>query len=167
MAHLIFPEKAIIRIFAAGAKGEHPFRVPNVVFCVRTFARLKNDYKLAPFFSDSEGVVTITRELCEIYAAAELDTGLMDYRPISDCFPLVEIYYWSEEELERAIEGRKTWGLLSAERQLWSSVDELINKYRTTANRLLRSPIPGVNRIRDEWDGSKDFIEYKYYVNLK
>ena len=38
---------------------EHaPLRVANVLFIVHTFANRKNDFKLGPFATDAEGVVT-------------------------------------------------------------------------------------------------------------
>ena len=113
------------------------YHIPNIVFSVDTHARHKNDYHLGPFFSDENGVVTITRELLDTYAEAELESGLMGYASISDCYSLVEIRLWSDDDLERAIRGRQTWGLLKREKTLWESPEELIERFRNANNRSL------------------------------
>jgi hypothetical protein len=172
MSNLILPQLATIKLKTDVSQKwympdvPHRYHVANVVFSVDTHARSKNDYHLGPFFSDENGVVKITRELLDIYIEAELESGLMDYTHISDCYSLVEIRLWSEADLDRAIEGRKTWGLLGREKTLWKSLEGLIDKFHHAGNRNL-SVIEGFNRVRDEWDGQQQEYSYEFYVNPK
>src|SRR6266480_4528661 len=69
---------------------------------VRTFARQKNDYHLAPFFSGADGRVVITHDELDIAAHAELQTGLMDYGWLGDSFAYIEIAHWSPDQIGRA-----------------------------------------------------------------
>jgi hypothetical protein len=163
MANLILPEIAIVKLKTGMGQD---YRAPNIVFSVDTHARHKNDYHLGPFFSDENGVVTITRELLEIYVEAELESGLMDYTHISDCYSLVEVRLWSENDLGKAIRGRQTWGLLKREKALWKSPEELIERFHNANNRNLVIA-EGFSRIRDEWDGSKQEYAYDFYVTPK
>jgi hypothetical protein len=172
MSNLILPELATIKLKTLTSQGkyqpalEQDYRVPNIVFSIDTHARHKNDYHLGPFFSDENGVVTITRELLDIQIEATLDSGLMDYTHISDCYSLIEIRLWSENDLERAIEGRRTWGLGKREKDLWKSPEELIDAFRAANNRNLVF-VDGFSRIRDEWDGSKREYAYDFHVTSK
>ena len=163
MSNLILPNIATVKLKTGMGRD---YRVPNVVFSVETHARHKNDYDLGPFFSDDHGVVSITREVLDIYVEAELDSGLMDYTHISDCYSLIEIRLWSENDLERAIKGRELWGLLKREKTLWESPEELIERFRNANNRNL-AVAEGVSRIRDEWDGRKQEYAYDFYVTPK
>jgi len=163
MANLILPEVATVKL---KTDMNQDYRVSNIIFSVDTHARHKNDYHLGPFFSDENGVVTITRELLDIYVEAELESGLMDYTHISDCYSLVEIRLWSEDDLERAIKGRQVWGLLKREKTLWESSEELIERFRKANNRNLVVP-EGFNRIRDEWDGGRQKYTYDFHVTPK
>jgi hypothetical protein len=79
---------------------------------------------------------------------------------------LVEIRLWSENDLERAIRGRQTWGLLKREKTLWKSPEELIERFRNANNRNLVIA-EGFSRIRDEWDGSRQEYAYDFYVTPK
>jgi hypothetical protein len=172
MSYLILPELATIQLKTLTSQGkyqpglEQDYRVPNIVFSIDTHARRKNDYHLGPFFSDENGLVTITRELLDIYIEATLDSGLMDHTHISDCYALIEIRLWSENDLESAIEGRRTWGLLKREKDLWKSPEELIAAFRSANNRNLMI-VDGFSRIRDEWDGTKQEYDYDFHVTLK
>jgi hypothetical protein len=163
MTNLTLPEIATVRLKTGTGQD---YRMPNIVFSVDTHARRRNDYHLGPFFSDESGVIAITRKLLDIYVEATLESGLMDYTPISDCYSLVEIRLWSENELERAIRGRQTWGLLKREKDLWKSPEELMERLRNANNRKLLI-VEGFSRIRDEWDGSKQEYAYDYYVRPK
>ncbi|HEX8179472.1 MAG TPA: hypothetical protein VF525_08010 [Pyrinomonadaceae bacterium] len=172
MSNLILPELATIKLKTLISQGkykpglEQDYRLPNIVFSVDTHARRKNDYHLGPFFSDENGLVTITRELLDIYVEATLESGLMDYTHISDCYSLIEIRLWSDNDLERAIRGRRTWGLLKREKNLWKSPEELIERFRNANNRNLLIA-EGFSHIRDEWDGSKQEFAYDFYVTPK
>jgi hypothetical protein len=166
VANLILPEMARIQLTAWEGTREVPIRLPNVIFCVRAFARRKNDYHLAPFFSNQDGIVLITKSICEIFAEAELETGIMDYSPISSCYSFVEIYPWNEQEVKNAIEGRKLWGIIRREKELWEFTDELIQRYKNSSNYKLRESVIR-NVIRDEWDGNKQEYEYTYQISLK
>jgi len=163
MANLILPEIATIKLKTGMGQD---YRVSNIIFSVDTHARHKNDYHLGPFFSDENGVVTITRELLDIYVEAEVESGLMDYTHISDCYSLVEIRLWSENDMERGIRGRQLWGLLKREKTLWESPEELIEQFRKANNRNL-VVTEGFSRIRDEWDGSRQQYAYDFYVTPK
>jgi hypothetical protein len=163
VTNLILPEIATVKLKTGMGQD---YRVPNIVFSVETHARHKNDYHLGPFFSDDDGVVAITRELLDIYVEAELDSGLMDYTHISDCYSLIEIRLWSENDLEQAIKVRQLWGLLKREKTLWQSPEELIERFRNANNRALAIS-EGFSRIRDEWDGRKQEYGYDFYVTQK
>jgi hypothetical protein len=173
VTRLQLPERVLIRVATrAGpvtARRDVAYGGPPLAFGVRTFARVKNDYHLGPFFSD-QGVVRITREELERSVRIELSFGLMDYRPLDECFALVEIAHWSPALVEGAIERRATelregrfFSELEAER--WGTPAAYVKRLQDTANRRLAAAIPGAQVIRDEWDGTAPQREYAYRVD--
>src|SRR5919198_4797183 len=148
MSNLILPSRVTIQVCAWDDK-VRPLRVQGLVFGVRTFARQKNDYHLAPFFSNADGCVVITQDEMDIAAHAELQTGIMDYAWLSDSFAFVEIAHLSADEIARAIEARGTWGLIGRERERWRSVDELIKKLREAPNARYKPLVPPLKPVRD------------------
>jgi len=170
---LQLPESVAVRIVTwrgpIASPQDVPYGGPPLAFGVRTFARFKNDYHLGPFFSD-QGVVRITRADLERSARIQLSFGLMDFRPLDECFALVEIAHWAPAEVERAIEARGTEVRLGRffselEAEQWSSPEAYVRRLREVANRRLSAAIPGAQIIRDEWDGSALEREYTYRVH--
>ena len=125
MAGVIFPERAIVQL--TRPSGE-PISVSGALFFVRLRAAQKNDYQLGPFSSDLHGRVTIDRERCARFVEAEHDSGLMDYAGIGQCSPEVEIRLASLDEIERAVNARRTvWrSLLRGEADIFGSIESLI-----------------------------------------
>lgn len=78
--------------------------LPGVIFQIHVFARQRNDYLLAPFFSNEMGLVEISRADLESAVEVQLAAGLMDYVGITGAFPLVEMRHWSQEDIDRAIQ---------------------------------------------------------------
>ena len=167
MSHLQFPERATVAVLQIKRGATAPYDGPQLAFSVRTFARTKNDYRLGPFFSGDQGILTITRRQCELHVAATLDSGLMDYAAISEAFSLVEIVHWSTDELRRALEARSSvWtSLLAGEAELFGSVESLKARLLSAGNSLVRPPFDSCGRLRDEWDGRKAEPQYNYTVS--
>jgi hypothetical protein len=142
---------------------EYPFS--NIAFTIHVFARHKNDYHLGPFFSDEHGVVTISKELLEISAEAERETGIMDYGSIDECYSLVEIRLCSENDLVRAISARQVWGLLGREASVWESKESLIERLKQAHNKsLIVQEGLGLDRLRDEWKDGMRKCSYDFFV---
>ncbi len=156
--HLVLPSHAAVHLVTPN---DEPLTLSGVVISIRCCARYKNDCNLGPFFTNGQGVANITHDLLDISVGAELESGLMDYRHINECFPLVEIRLWSDAEIENAIKGRQVWGLLAREKELWQNTDELIALFRAAPNpHLDANPV----HLRDEWDGRKQEYEYQWRV---
>jgi len=168
MNHLIFPERVTINVQLWSPSGATPYTGSPLAFGVRTFARVKNDHHLGPFFSGENGVLTITGRQLQLAAAAEMSTGIMDYDAIENAFPFVEIVHWSGAELERAIDARsKVWtSLLGGEVELYESMTELLSRLRASGNASLLPARERYGRLRDEWDGTLPDREYTYTVSL-
>ena len=154
MASLLIPDKVVLRL----VDSEHtPLRVANVLFIVHTFANRKNDFKLGPFATDADGVVTIVKRDLLAEASAHYDSGLMDYDVIEDCQPIVEIAAMEPQAIEQALVARtNVWKtLLRGESERWTDIEELRNLYRTAANMRISA-----QAIRVRWDGSANEFEY-------
>jgi hypothetical protein len=154
MASLVLPEKMTLRLVDSERK---QLRLPNVLFFVRAFAKYKNDFDLGPFVSDADGIVTITRHGLLAETNAHSDSGLMDYRSVQDCKEVVEIRAMESHEVEKALYARtRIWtGLLRGESERWANIEELINVYRTAANKRISA-----QPLRVSWDGSQAEVEY-------
>jgi hypothetical protein len=145
-----------------------PFCCADVLVRIRTFARYKNDFHLGPFATDSSGVCSITKQDMLAEERAHLDTGLMDYTGIGDCFSLAELLIYSEEEISRAIECRKKiWtSLLAGESKRWKSIEELITLYERAlivARTIIAGPMP----MRVEWSEPAENREYSFVVSKR
>jgi len=77
VSHLIIPDRIVIRAHFWTPHSTTPYVGQPIAFNIRTFARAKNDYTLGPFFSDSAGVLALTRREFEYSAAGHLDAGAM------------------------------------------------------------------------------------------
>jgi hypothetical protein len=158
--NLILPDRVAIQLMVAG---KIPLAIAGILFRVQLFARQKNDFWLQPFASDGRGLVTISKKDIEAEVRANYDSGLMDYHDVGTCFTMVEISLLSQDGIDRAIEGRKTWtSLLGGERERWTSIEQLLDVYRTANNRRLR--ISPFSHIRDSWDEVGAEYSYDYYV---
>ena len=170
MSNLVLPSSVKIHVLTrAGplqAQREALVITPSIAVSVQTFARGRNDYRLGPFFSEN-GVIDITRAELERAAALHLDFGLMDYYSLAECFALIEIRAWSAVQVERAIEGRKSEMergrfYSSRDTEQWGTPAEYVRRLRESGNRNLEEPV--WYHVRDEWDGSKQDVEYEYRV---
>jgi len=164
MTRLVLPSRVTIQVCTWDGNKVRPLRVRGLVFGVRTFAREKGDYHLAPFFSDDSGRVVITHDEMDIAAHAEAQTGIMEYAWLGDSFSYVEIAHWSAEEIARALEGHRTWGLLGRERERWKSVEELMAQLREAPNGRYKPLAPPLKPVRDEWDGTVIERTYDYVL---
>ena len=162
MGGVQFPEIAEIQLMA-GTPAQ-PVALLGVVFSVRLLARQKNDYVLAPFASDADGVVRITREACQALVDADHDSGLMDYAGIDQCDPRVEIRPLTGAEVEKARASRRTvWReLLHGEDRLFGSMERLLAIYDHAPNARLDMRGPPLRAL---WDGSERHTTYHYVVD--
>jgi hypothetical protein len=160
----VFPEIVAIRILTSRDDSAKPLRLAGIAFRVKTFHCRKNDYALGPFFSDGDGVVTITRRALELSASSTLATGIMDYGLPTECGPDVELSHWNGTDISRAQEARRsTWTrALPGEEELYGSLEALLRRLREAPNDSLEDVSP----IRDRWDGSRPHVEYRYVVSL-
>ena len=144
-----------------------PYRGPTLAFTVRTYAREGDDYQLGPFFSDDDAL-RITASQLEASVRVHLDWGLMDYGPIDECFPFVEIRPLWGAEVRRIAKHRKKHDLTENEALLWGTLGEYLKRLKICGNRNLIE-ISGVSYdgIRDMWDGSRSTYEYLYRVDRR
>ncbi|MCU1285648.1 MAG: hypothetical protein JWO13_1998 [Acidobacteriales bacterium] len=156
MDTLVIPDEVLIVV--KNSEGE-PLTVANLLFGIRAFARHKNDFYLAPFATNADGVARIQKRELMAEVEAHYDSGLMDYCSILDCHQGVVIYLLSRENVERSLHSRThVWKtLLKGEKNRWSSLDELLNLYRFAANNRFRA-----EEISANWNGSQP--EYKYQL---
>ena len=159
--HLVFPERVEIQLLDPE---KHRYRVENVILGVHTFARFRNDYYLGPFFSNTDGLVTITKEALRAGVEQSIAYALMDYMDVDTCFPLIEIYFMQQKNIDFVIERLQAGRITRWELELWNSAEELIMRYSNSGNKDLRIPSKG---FRDEWDGSQDKYNYNFIVTPK
>ena len=154
MPSLFLPDKVVLRLVDASGG---PVRLANVLFKVHTFANRKNDFKLGPFITGSDGVATITKQDLLAEASAHYDSGLMDYDNIENCRPVVEIVAMEPSDIDKALTARtEVWkNLLRGETERWNSIEELRDAYRNAVNTRI-----SVRPLRVRWDGSEGEIEY-------
>jgi hypothetical protein len=159
--YLILPDHVAIQLRDAERL---PVPMVGVLFRVQLFARLKNDFRLQPFASDDRGLVMISKKDIEAGVAANYSSGLMDYYDVGSCFPMVEISLLSQDDIDRAIEARRTtWtSLLAGERERWTSIEQLLDLYKTANNRRLI--IGQLSHIRDNWDEPGAEYSYDFFV---
>ncbi len=166
MTKLVLPARLAIQVHvwrdgALGAYSDDP-----LVFGVRTYARVKNDYHLGPIFTDQKGSALVPRSQLDAYRRATLSSGLMDYAGLEDAFSFVQILHWSPEDVRRAIETRShVWNaLLDGEEELFGSIDALIARLRETANVRYVPPGAASGHLRDEWTNSTYEPAYDYTI---
>ena len=163
LENLVLPERTTVQLI--DSKGSS-IRMSDVLFRIKVFARRKNDYSLAPFATEDEGLATITKAQLESEVAADHDSGVMDYAGISTCSPVVEIHLLTDEEIRRAIEARSTiWTkLLSGERDRWQSIEQLLAVYKNANNHRLLALEP---TLRPVWNGLGTNHSYLFPVVLR
>src|SRR5208282_438506 len=148
MNNLLLPDRVAIQLVDSN---KLRLKIAGVLFRVHLFARTKSDFTLQPFASDGEGIATILKKELEAEVQASYDSGAMDFAHVSSCFPSVEIQLLSVEDIERAVKARKIWkNLLAGERDRWSSMDQLLNVYRSANNKTFFSEQS--RPIRVKWD---------------
>jgi hypothetical protein len=162
MVYLAIPQKVVLRLIDSQGR---PFRLANVLFRVCAFATTrKNNFWLGPFVTNEEGVATITKRELIAEATANMASGVMDYDSIEHCGPIVEIAVMEPEAVEKALEARTTgWTtLLEGESELWGSIEELRNVYRTAANKSISA-----KPLRVHWDGSTNEYQYRFFAAFR
>lgn len=158
---LKFPDKIKIRVMDGLAR--RTIRIPDIIVMVHIFAMRKNDYHLGPFFTNENGELEINKEILEISTEAELQTGLMDYRKVDECSPLVEISILSEGEITNLIKGRTLWGIIGREKKLYNTKEELLNRIKKCNNNLV---LP--NSLRVIWNkDTPSELSYDVFTNQK
>ena len=162
MSGLCFPDKLVLQLVDSQRA---PVPLANVIFGVHLFATRKNDFDLAPFFTNPDGMVTITRALFDSEVRSTYDTGLMDYAAVETCSPRIRICMWSQTQVNQALHARESiWAdLLSGEKQRWSSIEELRSLYRTAQNNHLTATLDPP-WITDSWDGRQSEYQYDFPV---
>lgn len=162
MQYIVLPEKVILRLVDAE---DNPVRICKVLFSIRAFTTgRKNDFYLAPFASDDEGVAHIRKGDLVALIDAAYDCGLMDYEAFEICDPSVQIEVMSPEAVERALKSRsEVWTmLLGGEPKRWATIEDLRNLYRSAANtRVSAQP------IRTLWDGRAQGYDYKIVAQVQ
>lgn len=124
---------SLMRVSIVNPDGE-PICVDGLALGVVCHATSRNDYRLGPFFTDENGNVELTRDMCEIAISAELASDLMGHSSIATCHPKVTVSIWTGDQVAMAVEGRRTWGLLGREKEVWRSADHLIEKLIASPN---------------------------------
>lgn len=158
---LNFPSKIKIKI--VDGLNHNSIKIPSIIISIHLFAMKKNDYYLGPFFSDENGEIEIDKNTLEISAEAELGTGLMDYKDVHECSPLVEINILSQEEINNVMKGRTLWGIIGRENEIYNTKEDLLNRIRNNNNHLVNP-----RSFRVIWD--KDIpseITYEIPTNKK
>jgi len=152
---ITFPNKINIKIVDSFTHSS--IRIPNIIVMIHIFAMEKNDYHLGPFFSNDNGEIEIDKNTLEILAEAELESGLMDYRSVKECSPLVEIGIISEKDIENLIKGRELWGVSKREKELYGSSENLLNRIKKSNNHAICP-----NSLRVMWGrNTQSEISYK------
>jgi hypothetical protein len=162
---IVFPDLTTVQL-VTGRIGEwQPLRLAGVVFEARLRARANNDYVLAPFISDSHGVVRFTRERCEALVEAEHDSGLMDFAGLENCDAPAEVRHLSGTEVRKAADiRRRVWTrLLRGEDRLFSSINELIAIYQNAPNERIRARD---GTLYPRWEGGDSKRDFTYVVDL-
>ena len=152
-----FPNKIVIRI--VDGLTLKPMLMENILICIHVFAINKNDYDLGPYFSDSSGEIHLTSEILKISADAQMETGLMDYKDIEEASPLVKIEILSAEEIGKLKEGRRLWGIIKKEVDLYQSEQKLLEKIDANNNYYVAP-----TNIKVLWD---EKISSKVYYEIK
>ena len=101
MQTLYIPEK--IEIQLEDALG-NPILRDKILIGIRTFANHKNNVDLSPFLSDKNGIIKITADDIKERFNVFVSYGLMDYVSLESAKPMVEIYNWGNDSLNRYID---------------------------------------------------------------
>lgn len=70
----------------------------------------KNPYELFFGPADEAGRIVVTRAALEREIAATLQTGLMDYAPLTEWAGQILVSAFNAEDVDRALDGYATWG---------------------------------------------------------
>jgi len=100
MQTLFIPD--IIKIKIKDQNG-NPFKKENILLGIKTIATHKNNIDLSPFLTDSQGHIIITKEQIKNRADIFISYGLMDYVGLEYAKPHIQIYYWGNDNLDKAI----------------------------------------------------------------
>jgi hypothetical protein len=158
---LKFPNKVKIKIIDGFT--HNPIKIQNIIITIHFFAMKKNDYYLGPFFSDINGEIEIDNDMLAILAEAELQTGIMDYKNVNECSPLVEISILSSEEIQNLVKGRTLWGISGREKELYNTKEELLSRINMNNNYLV---LPQSLRINWTEDVSS-VVSYEMLTNFR
>ena len=78
-------------------------RQENILVGIHTFATYKNNIDIAPFLSDKNGQLTITKHQVQERVDDFISYGLMDYASVESAKPNIQIYFWGNDRLDRYI----------------------------------------------------------------
>ncbi len=103
---LFFPERLTVQLLEEGTN--HP--IENIFLTLILFARAKNDYYLSPALSDSNGIISISKDWVKESIQETRNFFVMDYvSPMEDCFPYVNLRVRPGSEIEGVISARKLY----------------------------------------------------------
>lgn len=111
--------------------------IENVVLSIELKAPRKNDYHLGPYFSNKNGEYRLNEHILKVSADAVIQSGLMDYVHYESCKDIITIKVSSLTDIEKMMRGRKVWGLLDRESELYTSKEHLLNKLINSNNHLV------------------------------
>ena len=161
---LVLPERVVIRLVTEVNALRRAVSLPGIAVSIDVLQCTKNPYRLGPYFADGTGVLVISRSQLQLSAAADLDSGLMDYGRLEDCNSAIEVRVWSADDVRRALSARQhTWTMeFAGEAELYGSLAALIRKYESAPNSRLRLPVC----LRDHWTDPETTKEYEVVLDL-
>jgi hypothetical protein len=71
----------------------------NILIGIQTHANRKNDIKLAPFLTDKNGLIMITKQDLFDKADVFISYGLMDYSSLDSAKQNIEIYFYGVSDI--------------------------------------------------------------------
>ena len=124
-----FPEKVNFKII--DKQTSKP--VENVAVSLQLYAARKNDYFVGPFISDTEGLVSFTRESCLHEIESSKKFYLMDYSStIGECLPKVTLTVKEPEQVRFAVKEMTENSDLY--RKYWDCSESFLKRLASVAN---------------------------------
>ncbi|MGA7192603.1 MAG: hypothetical protein WBW94_03155 [Anaerolineales bacterium] len=163
MENLVLPDFVQIQLNFLGDKF---FNLSNLVLVISCFARKKNDFHLGPFFSTEEGVFRIDHSTLEIAELSTIDSGIMDYHRITNCYPDVQISLETVDDIKRIIKGRDVWGVMQREKPIYKNKTELLARLSDGLNKREKI-VANPEKISVRWDGSVTSYFHTINISLK
>jgi hypothetical protein len=160
MNNLVIPKLIIIQL---KDKFGEPINCEKVLLYIKTNPRTLADFHLGPFYSNSRGLIQITKTDFLNEVEANYATGFLDFEDIESNHPEVEFRLYTQEEIEVYIKTRKTTYplLLDGEDNRWKSIEELVTLLKKANNSLFDINLNNRTLIA-RLDGSKDNYELEH-----